>query len=64
MSEDFYVKIYDTVHLESGEILRTSGEFQGKEWFSDVAVTSADDQAHYRSDEGAWYGKVSKISEE
>ena len=63
-SEDFYIKIYDAVHLESGEILRTSGEFQGKEWFSDVAVTSADDQAHYRSDEGAWYGKVSKISEE
>jgi len=61
-SEDFYVKIYDAVHLESGEILRTSGEFQGKEWFSNVAVTSANDQAHYRSDEGAWYGKVSKIS--
>ncbi len=53
-----------TRFIESGKILRTSGEFQGKEWFSNVAVTSADDQAHYRSDEGAWYGKVSKISED
>ena len=57
-SEDFCIKVYDAVHLESGEILRTSGSFHGKEWFSDVAVTSAEDQRHYRSDEGAWYGKV------
>jgi hypothetical protein len=60
-SEDFYIKIYESVHLESGEILRTSGGFQGKEWFSNVAVTSADDQVQYSSDEGAWYGKVSEF---
>ena len=57
-NDDFHIKVYDAVHLESGELLRTSGSFHGKEWFSDVAVTSAKDQCHYRSDEGAWYGKV------
>lgn len=60
-SDDFYIKIYDAVHLENGEILRTSGDFQSKEWFSDVMVTPAEDQEQYRSDDGAWYGKVSDI---
>lgn len=60
-SSDFYIKIYESVHLENGKILRTSGEFQGKEWFSNVAVTPAEDQEiQYGSDEGAWYGKVSE----
>ena len=59
--EEFYIKVYDAVHLENGQILRTTGEFQGKEWFSNVAVTSAEDQEQYNSDDGAWYGKVSKL---
>jgi hypothetical protein len=59
-SDDFYIKVYDSVHLENGEILRATGDFQGKEWFSNIAVTHAEDQGQYRSDEGAWYGKVSK----
>ena len=57
--DDFSIKIYDSVRLESGEILRTMEEFQGKEWFSNVSVTHAEDQEQYNSDEGAWYGKVS-----
>jgi hypothetical protein len=58
-NDDFCIKVYDSVHLESGEILRTTGEFQGKEWFSNISVTHAEDQEQYNSDEGAWYGKVS-----
>ena len=27
-TEDFCIKVYDSVHLESSEILRTTGEFQ------------------------------------
>ena len=61
-SDDFCIKVYDAVHLESGEILRTTGNFQGKEWFSNVAVTHAEDQEQYSSDEGAWYGKVSEFN--
>ena len=60
--EDLIIKVYDMVHLGSGEILRISGDFQGKEWFSNVAVLPAEDQDHYKSDEGAWYGKVMKFS--
>ena len=60
-SDEFCIKVYDAVHLESGEILRTAVEFQGKEWFSNVMVTPAEDQRQYGSDEGAWYGKVSEI---
>ena len=48
------------VHLESDEILRTTGKFQGKEWFSNIAITHAEDQGQYKSDEGAWYRKVSE----
>jgi hypothetical protein len=60
-NDEFCIRIYDAVHLESGDILRTAGNFQGKEWFSNVAVTAAEDQAQYSSDEGSWYGKVSKL---
>ena len=60
-SDEFCIKVYDAVHLDSGEVLRTTGDFKGKEWFSNVAVTPAEDQGQYNSDEGAWYGKVSKL---
>ena len=59
-SEEFCIKVYDAVHLESVETLRTTKDFQDKEWFSNVAVTPADDQGQYSSDEGIWYGKVSE----
>lgn len=60
-SDDFYIKIYESVHLEGGKILRTSEGFQGKEWFSNVAVTPAEDQDQYNSNKGVWYGKVSGL---
>ena len=41
---EFYIKVYDAVRLENGEILRTTGDFQGKEWFSNITVTHAEDQ--------------------
>ncbi|GET54896.1 hypothetical protein GLOIN_2v1776597 [Rhizophagus irregularis DAOM 181602=DAOM 197198] len=57
-SDEFYIKIYDSVHLEDRHILRTTGEFQGKEWFGNIAVTPVKNQEQYNSDEKAWYGKV------
>ncbi|GET59697.1 hypothetical protein GLOIN_2v1776597 [Rhizophagus irregularis DAOM 181602=DAOM 197198] len=59
-SDEFYIKIYNSVHLKDRHILRTTGEFQGKEWFGNIAVTPAEDQEQYNSNEGAWYGKVSE----
>ena len=60
-SDDFYIRVYDAIHLENCEILRTSGKFQGKEWFSNVAVTPAEDQEQYDSNDGVWYGKVNEF---
>ncbi|PKK56421.1 hypothetical protein RhiirC2_800045 [Rhizophagus irregularis] len=57
-SEEFYIKVYDAVYLNNGQILRTTGEFHGKEWFSNIAVTPVENQEQYNSDEGAWYGKI------
>ena len=60
-NNEFRIIIYESVHLESGEIIRTSEKFHGKEWFSNVAVIPAEDQKQYMSDEGAWYEQVSKF---
>lgn len=60
-NDEFRIIIYESVRLENGEILRTSENFHGKEWFSNVAITPAEDQEQYMSDKGAWYGKVSKF---
>jgi hypothetical protein len=60
-NDEFRIIIYESVRLENGEIIRTSEKFHGKEWFSNVAITPAEDQEQYMSDKGAWYGKVSKF---
>jgi hypothetical protein len=44
-----YFKIYSSVAVESTDIIRTSGNFYGNEWFSDVVVSS---------EETDWYRKV------
>lgn len=45
-----FVKIYSSVSIESTDIIRTTGNFYGNDWFSDVVVVS--------SEETMWYGKV------
>ena len=60
-NEEFRIIIYESVHLKNGEIICTSEEFHGKEWFSNVAISPAEDQEQYMSDNGTWYGKVSKF---
>jgi hypothetical protein len=44
-----YFKIYSSVTVESTDIIRTSGNFYGNEWFSNVVVSS---------EETEWYGKA------
>ncbi|RIB06568.1 hypothetical protein C2G38_2216737 [Gigaspora rosea] len=55
--DDFCIIVYDAVHLDNGEILRTSGNFQGNEWFSNVSVSPAKDQVSESTDR-IWYGKI------
>src|ERR1044072_6511949 len=45
-----YFKIYSSVAIESIDIICTTGNFYGNEWFSDVMVSS---------EETDWYRKVS-----
>jgi hypothetical protein len=47
--ESGYFKIYSSVAVESTDIIRTAGNFYGNEWFSNVVVSS---------EENDWYGKV------
>ena len=49
-NESGYFKIYSNVAVESTDIIRTARNFYGREWFSDVVVSS---------EETEWYGKVS-----
>jgi len=49
-NESGYFNIYSNVADESTDIIRTAGNFYGREWFSDVVVSS---------EETEWYGKVS-----
>ena len=44
-----YFKVYSSASVETTDIIRASGNFFGKEWFSDVVVSSEEDE---------WYGKV------
>jgi len=39
-NESGYFKIYSNVAVESTDIIRTAGNFYGREWFSDVVVSS------------------------
>ena len=48
-----YFKVYLSASVESTDIIQTSNNFYGREWFSDVSVSSPE--------ETEWYGKVIKI---
>ncbi|CAG8777029.1 21259_t:CDS:2, partial [Dentiscutata erythropus] len=43
-SDNSSIIIYEAVYLDNGEILQTSGDFQDKEWFSNILVSPAKDQ--------------------
>ena len=51
-NDDFYITIYESVRLKSSEIIRTSREFQRKKWFSNIEITSAEDQEQFMSNKG------------
>ena len=47
--ESGYFKIYSSVAVESTDIIRTAGNFYGNKWFSNVVISS---------EENDWYEKV------
>jgi hypothetical protein len=56
---DARIKIYGSVTLENGAILRATSNFHNKEWFSDVSISmSSEESDDYLSDQGICYGQV------
>jgi uridine phosphorylase len=57
--DNYIVKIYSSVTLENGSIIRATDNFYGKAWYSNIAVAmNSEEQFEYLSDEGICYGQV------
>jgi hypothetical protein len=56
---DARIKIYGSVTLENGAILRATSNFYNKEWFSNVSISmSSEESDDYLSDQGICYEQV------
>lgn len=57
--ENYIVKIYSSITLENGSIIRTTDNFHGKAWYSNIAVAiNSEELFDYISDQGICYGQV------
>ena len=53
------VKIFGSVTLENGTIIRATNHYHKKPWFSDVAILMNSEELNdYMSDQGICYGQV------
>jgi len=53
------IRIYGSVTLSNGAIVRATSNFHNREWFSEVAVSmSSEESDDYISDQGVCYGQV------
>ena len=58
-TEGSLIKIFGSVTLKNGAILRATNEFHGKAWFSNIAVAMNNEElSEYQSDKGICYGQV------
>ena len=57
--DNYIVKIYSSVTLKNGSIIRATDNFYGKSWYSNVAVAmNSEELFDYLSDQGTCYGQV------
>jgi hypothetical protein len=53
------IRIYGSVTLSNGAIVRATSNFHNREWFSEVAISmSSEESDDYTSDQGVCYGQV------
>ena len=53
------IRIYGSVTLSNGAIVRATSNFHNREWFSEVAISmSSEESDDYISDQGVYYGQV------
>ena len=56
---NYIVKIYSSITLENGSIIRATDNFYGKAWYSNVSVAmNSEELFEYLSDQGICYGQV------
>jgi hypothetical protein len=59
INNDARIKIYASVTLDNGDIVRATNNFHNKEWFSEVAISMNPEESNdYISDQGTCYGQV------
>lgn len=57
--EESRVKIYGSVTLENGAIIRAINSYHSKAWFSNISISMNPDESNdYQSDRGVCYGQV------
>src|SRR4051794_27343435 len=57
--DDSQVKIFGSVTLENGTIIRATNSYHNKSWFSDIAISmNSEESDDYISDQGICYGQV------
>jgi hypothetical protein len=58
-TEGSLIKIFGSVTLKNGAILRARNEFFGRPWFSNIAVAMNNEELfEYKSDKGTCYAQV------
>lgn len=58
--DESLVKIYGSVILENGAIMRATSNYHNRAWFSGVAISMDSEESNdYISDQGICYGQVS-----
>ena len=57
--EESRVKIYGSVTLENGAIIRAINSYHSKAWFSNISISMNPDESNdYQSDQGVCYRQV------
>ncbi|RHZ51504.1 hypothetical protein Glove_477g10 [Diversispora epigaea] len=63
-TEGSLIKIFGSVTLKNGAILRATNKFHGRPWFSNIAVTMNNEElSKYQSDKGICYAQTLLITE-
>jgi hypothetical protein len=62
INEESQIKIYGSVTLENGAIVRATNNFYGRAWFSNIAISMSFEESNdYTLDQGVCYGQVTYI---
>lgn len=62
ITDECQIRIYGSVTLENGTIMRATNSYHDRAWFSDVAILMDSEESNeYISDQGICYGQVTNF---